>query len=151
MTPPASHPPAPLKSRHFLCTMWPAGFELANSPSCVISSTTAPHSHLCLYYIFFPHRLYWTECKLLVLGPKRIQIKNLSTTMFHNFLRSTTFILVVFPFEIVYEIWISLCRVPDLRHTAKPGYLPCALIWHMANDGFVVCQRKAHDKFFLYQ
>ena len=94
MTPPVSHPPAPLKSRHFLCTMWPAGFELANSPSCVISSTTAPHSHLCLYYIFFPHRLYWTECKLLVWGPKRSQIKNLSTIKFHNFLRSTTFILV---------------------------------------------------------
>ena len=59
MTPLASHPPAPLKSRHFLCTMWPAGFELANSPSCVISSTTAPHSHLCLYFVLI--RIYYTK------------------------------------------------------------------------------------------
>ena len=82
------------KSRHFLCTMRPAGFKPATSLSRVTSSTTAPHYHLCLYYIFFPHILYWTECNLLIWGPKQIQIKNLSTTKFYNFLRSTTFMLV---------------------------------------------------------
>ena len=49
---------------------------------------------------------------MLVWGPKRIQIKKLSTTKFHNFSRSTTFVLEVSSSEIVYEIWSSLCRVP---------------------------------------
>ena len=52
----------------------------------------------------------------------------MSTTKFYNFSRSTTFILVVSPSEVVYEIWIQLCRVLDLGHTAKLGYLPCVLI-----------------------
>ena len=55
---------------------------------------------------------------MLVWDPKRIQIKKLSTTKFHNFSRSTTFVLKVSPSKIVYEIWSSLCRVPDLGHTA---------------------------------
>jgi hypothetical protein len=48
--------------------------------------------------------LYNTECKSVFRGTKRIQIKNLSTTKFLNFLRSTTFVLRVFPFEVIYEI-----------------------------------------------
>jgi hypothetical protein len=35
----------------------PAGFKPATSLSQVTSSTTAPHTHLCLYSIF-PHILY---------------------------------------------------------------------------------------------
>jgi hypothetical protein len=57
-------------------------------------------------------RLYETECKLLVWGPKRFQIKNLSTIKFHNFSGSTTFILVVSPSEAVYKKLNSF----------KPGY-----------------------------
>ena len=34
------------------------------------------------------------------------QIKKLSTKKFYKFSRSTTFILVVYPSEIVYKIWI---------------------------------------------
>ena len=83
---------------------------------------------------------------MLVWDPKRIQIKKLSTTKFHNFSRSITFVLEVFSSEIVYEIWSSLCRVPDLGHTANlffcfllflfflfpssfilPNWLPCTL------------------------
>ena len=56
---------------------------------------------------------------MFVWGPKRIQIKKLSTIKFHNFLRSITFVLEVSPSEIVYEIWSSFCRVPDLEHMAK--------------------------------
>jgi hypothetical protein len=37
----------------------------------------------------------------MFLGSKRIQIKNLSATKFHNFSRSTTFMLGVSPFEVV--------------------------------------------------
>jgi hypothetical protein len=48
--------------------------------------------------------LYNTECKSVFRGTKQIQIKNLSTTKFLNFLRSTTFVLGVFPFEVIYEI-----------------------------------------------
>jgi hypothetical protein len=48
--------------------------------------------------------LYNIECKSVFRGTKRIQIKNLSTTKFLNFLRSTTFVLGVFPFEVIYEI-----------------------------------------------
>jgi hypothetical protein len=68
------------------------GFEPATSPSCVTRSTTTPHCHLCLYSILVSDILYKTKCKLLIWGPKRIQIKKLSTTKFYNFLRSTTFI-----------------------------------------------------------
>jgi hypothetical protein len=32
------------------------------------------------------------------------KLKNMSTTKFLNFLRSTTFVLGVFPFEVIYEI-----------------------------------------------
>jgi len=76
---------------------------------------------------------------LLVWDPKRIQIKKLSTSKFHNFSRSTTFVLEVSSSEIVYEIWSSLCRVPDLGHTTKPCALPCALIWHTANLFLFFC------------
>ena len=74
---------------------------------------------------------------MLVWDPKWIQIKKLSTTKFHNFSRSTTFVLEVSSSKIVYEIWSSLCRVPDLGHTAKLCALPCALIWHTANLFFI--------------
>ena len=76
---------------------------------------------------------------MFVWDHKRIQIKKLSTTKFHNFSRSTTFVLEVSSSEIVYEIWSSLCRVPDLGHTAKLCALPCALMWHMANLFLFFC------------
>ena len=76
---------------------------------------------------------------MLVWDPKRIQIKKLSTTKFHNFSRSTTFILEVSSSEIVYKIWSSLCRVPDLGHTAKLCALPCALIGHTSNLFLFFC------------
>ena len=73
----------------------------------------------------FYFSIYYTKSrviKLLVWGYKRIQIKKLSAKKFHNFLRSTTFVLTVFPSEIVYKIWISLCHVQDQGHTAKPRH-----------------------------
>jgi hypothetical protein len=36
--------------------------------------------------------------------------KKLSTTKFHNISRSTTFILVISPSEVVYKIWILNLR-----------------------------------------
>ena len=83
-------------------------------------------NNLCLYSIFFVLILYKTKCELFGWGPKQIQIKKLSVTKFHNFLRSATFILVVFPSVVVYKIWNSLCRVPDLEHTVNSGHLLCA-------------------------
>jgi hypothetical protein len=50
------------------------------------------------------------------LGSKWFQIKNLSTTKFHNFLSSTTLMLGVFPFEVVYKIWISNLRDSNLNY-----------------------------------
>jgi hypothetical protein len=77
------------------------------SPLLKASSTTTPHTHKCPYAVLILLILYYTECKSVFWGTKQIQIKNLSTTKFHNFLTSTTFMLVVFPFEVNYEIWIS--------------------------------------------
>ena len=54
-------------------------------------------------------------------------------------MRSTNFILAVFLSEIVYKIWNSLCRVPDLGHTAKLCALSCALIWHTTNLFYFFC------------
>ena len=76
----------------------------------VPSSTTTPHVHLCLKSISVPHILYKTEHKLIVWGPKLIQMKKLSTIKFYNFSRSTIFILVVSPSEVTYKIWISNLR-----------------------------------------
>ena len=53
----------------------------------------------------------------------------MSTTKFHNFSRSTTFVLEVSSSEIVYEIWSSLCHVPDLGHTANLFYFFCFLLF----------------------
>ena len=64
----------------------------------------------CTSRILVPHKLYKTEHKLIVWGPKLIQIKKLSTTKFYNFSRSTTFILVVSPSDVTYKIWISNLR-----------------------------------------
>ena len=94
----------------FLHTLRRPGFEPATSRSRVNSSTTTPHIHLCPQSILIPHVLYKTEHKLIVWGPKLIQMKKLSTTKFYNFLRFTTFILVVSPSEVTYKIWISNLR-----------------------------------------
>jgi hypothetical protein len=83
-------------------------FKPVTSPLLKASSTTTPHTHMCQYAVLILLILYYTECKSVFWGTKQIQIKNLSTTKFHNFLRSTTFMLVVFPFEVNYEIWISI-------------------------------------------
>ena len=46
------------KLRHFLRATRPTRFKPMTSLSHVTSSTTASHSHLCLYSIFFLHILY---------------------------------------------------------------------------------------------
>jgi hypothetical protein len=89
-------------------------FEPVTSPSRKASSTTTPHTHMHPYAVLILLILYYTECKSVFWDTKRIQIKNLSTTEFHNFLRSTTFMLGVFPFEVIYEIWISNLRDSNL-------------------------------------
>ena len=91
----------------FLHTLCLPGFKPTTSPSRTNSSNTAPHDHLCLRSILVPHILYKTEHKLIIWGPKLIQMKKLSTTKFYDFLRSTTFILIVSPSEVTYKIWIS--------------------------------------------
>ena len=90
----------------FLHTLCQSGFKPATSPSRTNSSTTAPHDHSCLQSILVPHILYKIEHKLIVWGPKLIQMKKLSTIKFYNFSRSTTFILVVSPSEAIYKICI---------------------------------------------
>jgi hypothetical protein len=65
------------------------------------------HTLICVHLQFWFYTYYTTPSVHRFLGTKRIQIKNLSTTKFNNFLRSTTFMLGVFPFEVIYEIWIS--------------------------------------------
>jgi hypothetical protein len=75
-------------------------------PSCEASCTTTT-TIICIYFsVFILLILYYIECKSFFRS-KWIQIKNLSTAKFHNFLRSTTFNLEVSPFEVVYKIWIS--------------------------------------------
>jgi hypothetical protein len=113
-TPPASHPPVPrhhVASRDAPRLPW---FKHVTSPSHEASSTTTPHTYMRPYAVLLLLILYYTECKSVFWGTKRIQIKNLSITEFHNFLRSTTFMLGVFPFEIIYEIWISNLRDSNL-------------------------------------
>jgi hypothetical protein len=92
---------------HTLRCPW---FEPTTSSSRVHSSTTTPHCHMCLELILVPYILYKTEHKLIIWGPKRFQIKKLSTTKFHNFSRSINFISVVSPSEVIYKIWISNLR-----------------------------------------
>jgi hypothetical protein len=57
---------------------------------------------------YFIQKNYCT-CILLVKCSKWLQIKKLSNTKFHNFLRYTTFILRVYPFEVAnkfkFYIW----------------------------------------------
>jgi hypothetical protein len=59
------------------------------------------HLSMCLNAILILIVSYKTECKLLVWGPERFQMKKWSTTKCHNFLKSKTFILVVSPSEVV--------------------------------------------------
>jgi hypothetical protein len=60
------------------------------------------HTLICVHIQFWLYSYYTTpSVNQLFWGTKRIQIKNLSTTKFYNFLRSTTFILGVFPFEVI--------------------------------------------------
>ena len=80
---------------------------------------------------------------MLVWVSKWIQMKKLSTIKFHNFSRSTTFILVVSPFGVIYKIWISPCCVPYQGHMAKPDHLLCALIFCFAVS--------THDTIFFLQ
>ena len=136
---PATHPLCQVASWGIFCALHGRQDLNPQPPSCVTFSTTAPHSHLYLYSIFFP--TYYTKLivNYLFEALNEVKLKKLSTTKFHNFSRSTTFILAVFPSEVVYQIWISLYHVPDLGHTAKPGYLPCALIWYTTKTCFAVC------------
>ena len=69
--------------------------------------TTSPASCLCPNEIFVLSILYSFNFKMSIWDHKRIQIKKLSTTKLYNFSRSTTFIFVVSPSEIIYKIWIS--------------------------------------------
>ena len=55
----------------------------------------------------------------MVWGPKQIQIKRLSNIKFHNFSRSTTFVLVLFPSDVVYKIWISNLRSSNVLFIDK--------------------------------
>jgi len=67
------------------------------------------HSLVSILEFNSPH-IIQTEHILIIWGPKQILMKKLSTTKFHNFLRSITFILEVFPSEVIYKIWISNLR-----------------------------------------
>ena len=62
----------------------------------------------------------------------------MSITKFYNFSRSTIFILAIYPSEVIYEIWISLCCELDQGHMAKSGHLPCAMIWHTTKPFFFI-------------
>ena len=63
----------------------------------------APHIHQCLQSIF---STYYTKLSVncLFKALNEFKFKKWSTTKFHNFLRSTTFILEVSSSEIIYEI-----------------------------------------------
>ena len=80
--------------------------------SCFASS--APnHSTFKLFvskWDFHPSHFMFIWFEISIWDPKRIQMKKLSTTKFYNFSRSTTFILIVSPSEVVYKIWISNLR-----------------------------------------
>jgi hypothetical protein len=118
----AQHPPAVLCQHKCLSLLARVGSKSARKsrtfsrksrdaprlpPSREASSTTTPNTHLGPYAVLILLILYYTECKSVFWGTKRIQIKNFSTTKFHNFLR-------VFPFEVNYEIWISNLRDSNL-------------------------------------
>lgn len=64
------------------------------------------HLTLNVFIIHFCFPKYYTEHKLIVWGPKRFHMNKLSTIKFHNFFISITFMLVIFPSEIVSKIWI---------------------------------------------
>jgi len=66
--------------------------------------TTTPANCLCPYEIFVLTILCSSNFEISIWVPKRIQMKKLSTRNFYNFSRSTTFILVVSPSEVVYKI-----------------------------------------------
>jgi hypothetical protein len=89
------------------------GSNMRPPPSRKAYYTTTTQTHMRPYPVFILLILYYTECKLFLVS-KRIQIKNLSTTKFHNFLRSTTFVLGISPFEVVYKICISNFRDSNL-------------------------------------
>ena len=80
----------------------------------VISSTTPLLPYLCLYYVFLLLVLKQIECKLIILDTKWIQMKNLSTTKLNNYLKSTTFILVVSSSKVVYNIWILNLKTSNI-------------------------------------
>ena len=63
----------------------------------------APHIHQCLQSIF---STYYTKLSVncLFKALNEFKFKKWSTTKFHNFLRSTTFILAIFPSNAVYKI-----------------------------------------------
>jgi hypothetical protein len=73
------------------------------------------HILICVRIQFSFYSYYTTQSENQFLGSKRLQIKNLSCTKFHNFLRYTTFMLEVFSFEVVNKIWISDLRDSNLN------------------------------------
>jgi hypothetical protein len=80
------------------------GFEPSISTSSVCSLTTTPHTHIPSYPIFI--FLYYTtlsvNCFFDTLNI--FKFKSYKLQNFNNFLRSTTFILGVSPFEVVSKI-----------------------------------------------
>jgi hypothetical protein len=66
------------------------------------------HPILLVFMLRFPSpHIIINKCKLVVLGTKWIQTIMLSTTKLYNFLRSTTFILIISSPEVVYKNLIS--------------------------------------------
>jgi hypothetical protein len=85
-------------------------FKPVTSPRAKKPPLPLHHTLICVHMLFWFYSYYTTPSVNRFLGTKRIQIKTLSTTKFHNCPRSTTFTLGVFSFEVIYEIRISNLR-----------------------------------------
>jgi hypothetical protein len=91
-----AHWPAPVRLRHFSRKI--RGYVIDGIRTRYLSLTRylLCHRHYTLtcVYMLFQLLKYYTKQneKLIVWGPKRIQIKRLSTTKFHNFSSSIFFI-----------------------------------------------------------
>jgi hypothetical protein len=72
------------RPKQFFETSRPTRIEPATSHTHASSSTTTHLFHLYLYSISVTQILYQIKCKLIIWGPKWIQIKKLSTTKCHN-------------------------------------------------------------------
>jgi hypothetical protein len=70
--------------------------------------------YLCLVRIVMLAILCFSNFKISIWNPKQIQIKKLLIIKFYNFSRSTTLLLVVSPFEVVFKIQISDLRISNI-------------------------------------